>query len=140
MFKVKSLPWNGLSQAHIQIHFNWTVQCSCTVPLDGQFHKLSLGSHDLPWLQDCYALVCQKQEAGHPTKLSFCLLFVVCVQVEKIVLFLIEKQGKLAVRLQRLRKQREDVVREMLEAEESGMDEPPPSPAYVPWRMMDEYR
>jgi hypothetical protein len=60
--------------------------------------------------------------------------------VEKIVLFLIEKQGKLAVRLQRLRKQREDVVREMLEAEESGMDEPPPSPAYVPWRMMDEYR
>jgi len=78
-------------------------------------------------------------------RLSFvcCLLCVdrtVCAQVEKIVLFLIEKQGKLAVRLQRLRKQREDVVREMLEAEESGMDEPPPSPAYVPWRMMDEYR
>ncbi|XP_024368342.1 SPX domain-containing membrane protein OsI_21475 [Physcomitrium patens] len=58
-------------------------------------------------------------------------------QVEKIVLFLIERQGLLAERLQRLRKQREMANQDYYD-DETG--EPPCSPAVVPWVMMDEYR
>lgn len=61
-------------------------------------------------------------------------------QVEKIVLFLIERQGLLAERLQRLRERREVASREYYEADESGLCEPPCSPVIVPWQMMDEYR
>lgn len=59
------------------------------------------------------------------------------LQVEKIVLFLIERQGLLAERLQRLRKQREMANQDYYD-DETG--EPPCSPAVVPWVMMDEYR
>jgi len=66
------------------------------------------------------------------------------LQIEKIVLFLIERQGLLAERLQRLRKQREIASQECFESEyeheESGLGEPPCGPAVVPWLLMDEYR
>lgn len=66
------------------------------------------------------------------------------LQVEKIVLFLIERQGLLAERLQRLRKQREVGSQDCSEEEENddefGLGEPPCSPAVVPWLLMDEYR
>lgn len=56
------------------------------------------------------------------------------------MLFLIERQGLLAERLQRLRERREVASREYYEADESGLCEPPCSPVIVPWQMMDEYR
>jgi len=62
------------------------------------------------------------------------------MQIEKIVLFLIERQGLLAERLQRLRKQRETAAHVYYEADDSGDDQPSYSPAIVPWHMMDEYR
>lgn len=57
------------------------------------------------------------------------------VQIEKIVLFLIERQGLLAERLQRLRKQREVAAQECYN-EELGLC----SPAGTPWLLVDEYR
>lgn len=59
-------------------------------------------------------------------------------QVEKIVLFLIERQGLLAQRLQELRKQREMDNQDYCEDDEIG--EPPSGVAIVPRLMMDEYR
>lgn len=69
----------------------------------------------------------------------------VVLQVEKIVLFLIERQGLLAEQLQRLRKQRgvasQDGYANEYEDDESGLGELPSSPAVVPWlNLMDEYR
>lgn len=60
------------------------------------------------------------------------------MQVEKIVLFLIERQGLLAQRLQELRKQREMDNQDYCEDDEIG--EPPSGVAIVPRLMMDEYR
>ncbi|KAG0605422.1 hypothetical protein M758_9G057600 [Ceratodon purpureus] len=62
-------------------------------------------------------------------------------QVEKIVLFLIERQGLLAERLQRLRKQREVASQDYDETVEAGLGALTyDAPAIVPWTMMDEYR
>jgi hypothetical protein len=62
-------------------------------------------------------------------------------QIEKIVLFLIERQGLLAERLQRLRKQREFSTQVYYEADNGGeYEQPSYSPAIVPWHLMDEYR
>lgn len=63
------------------------------------------------------------------------------LQIEKIVLFLIERQGLLAERLQRLRKQREVASQDHEETVESGLGAITyDGPAVVPWHMMDEYR
>lgn len=62
------------------------------------------------------------------------------MQIEKIVLFLIERQGLLAERLQRLRKQRELSTQVYYEADDSGDERPSYSPAIVPYHLMDEYR
>ena len=63
------------------------------------------------------------------------------LQVEKIVLFLIERQGLLAERLQRLRKQREVSTQDYGEAAESGLGALTyDGPSIVPWQLMDEYR
>jgi hypothetical protein len=61
------------------------------------------------------------------------------LQIEKIVLFLIERQGLLAERLQRLRKQREVATQVYYEGD-YGDEQPSFSPAIVPWHMMDDYR
>lgn len=63
------------------------------------------------------------------------------MQIEKVVLFMIEKEGLLAERLQRLRKRREDASSDIYEgADESGLTEQPGSPVVVHWQMIDEYR
>jgi len=65
----------------------------------------------------------------------------VLLQIEKVVLFMIEREGLLAERLQRLRKQREDATSDVIhEADESGLIAQPNTPALVHWQMMDEYR
>ncbi|XP_024391930.1 SPX domain-containing membrane protein At4g22990 isoform X3 [Physcomitrium patens] len=66
-------------------------------------------------------------------------------QVEKVVLFMIEKQGLLAERLQKLRKQREaaataDFLIESEVDEGSDLNERPSAPVVVHWQVMDEYR
>lgn len=67
------------------------------------------------------------------------------LQVEKVVLFMIEKQGLLAERLQKLRKQREaaataDFLIESEVDEGSDLNERPSAPVVVHWQVMDEYR
>lgn len=62
------------------------------------------------------------------------------LQIEKVVLFMIEREGLLAERLQRLRKRREDATSDVIfEADESGLIEQPSTPVEH-WRIMDEYR
>lgn len=56
---------------------------------------------------------------------------------------MIEQEGLLAGRLQRLRKQREDGLSDLVsyEADESGLTpDPSAGPVVVHWRIMDEYR
>jgi hypothetical protein len=63
------------------------------------------------------------------------------MQIEKVVLFMIEKEGLLAERLQRLRKRREDGSSCIYEgADESGLSEQSSFPVVVQGQMMDEYR
>lgn len=61
-------------------------------------------------------------------------------QIEKIVLFLIERQGLLAERLQRLRKLRESANQVYYEAEDFEDEQITNSPSIAPWHMMEEYR